>query len=78
MHAMRWSVGIALLGLAAHAAHAAHAASGAVVISAERVEQVARVLPDPTDLWIDPADLERVSGFSSKARRPATRRGRPR
>jgi hypothetical protein len=63
MHAMRWSVGIALLGLAAHAAHAA---SGAVVIAAERVEQVARVLPDPTDLWIDPADLERVSGFELK------------
>ncbi len=60
---MRW--GTLLAALLASLVNA-HARAGAVVLYDGRVVEVERTLADPTDLWIDPDDLERVNGFVLK------------
>ncbi len=45
---------------------AASAFGSAVVVYDDRVVEVTHTLADPTDLWIDIADLERVNGFVLK------------
>lgn len=60
MKLVRLVLGSALAGLAAGAFGAA------VVIHDDRVVEVAETLADPTDLWIDPDDLEHVNGFVLK------------
>ena len=42
------------------------AAESATVLHLDRSVEIERTLPDPTDLWVPPSDLERVSGFVLK------------
>ena len=45
---------------------AAQAFADAVVLYGDRAVTVEKTLSDPTDLWIQPADLGRVNGFELK------------
>lgn len=57
----------ALLVLVAVAASSPLAAqTPTTVLYLDRAETVERTLPDPTDLWIPGAELERVNGFTLK------------
>ncbi|NJN52602.1 MAG: redoxin domain-containing protein [Gammaproteobacteria bacterium] len=59
---MSWKIALgAALAFVCHLGNAA-----AVVLYEDRVVEVAQTLADPTDLWIDPAELERVNGFVLK------------
>jgi hypothetical protein len=42
------------------------ALAGATILYEDRLVSVAETLPDPTDLWIPPAELPRVNGFELK------------
>ncbi len=44
----------------------AMADSGATVLYLDRTVAIAETLPDPTDLWVSPADLTRVNDFVLK------------
>lgn len=57
--------GIAILTLTLGGA-AAMSAQPATVLYQDKTVKVERTLPDPTDLWVESADLTRVNGFVLK------------